>query len=118
MVINQKYLKEIRQLLGVYIILSLIWSIPSILSAKPLSIDPVVIIFGLQGYFVYLISRDKVKVVQRTLLCFISTYLGISIFDWLNIHRVSVTIPFYLVMLAIGIGLYVYLRVITKKEEK
>ena len=117
MTINHKYLKEIRQLFGVYIILSILWSISSFLSSKSLTIDPVTLVFGLQGYFVYIISRDKVKVAQRTIICLISTYLGVSLFNWLNIHEVSVTIPVYLVILTVSVALYAYLRFITKERK-
>jgi len=116
MAIDQKYMKDIRQFIGTFIVLSIIWSITSFLSTKSLSIDPVAIVFGFQGYFVYIISRDKVKVAQRTIFCFVSTYLGISLFDWLNIHEVSITIPVYLVLLSISVSVYAYLRIQTKKE--
>lgn len=117
MTINHKYLKEIRQLLGVYIILSILWSISNFSSSKSLTIDPVALVFGLQGYFVYIISRDKVKVAQRTIICLSSTYLGVSLFNWLNIHEVSVTIPIYLVILTVSVALYAYLRFITKERK-
>ena len=116
-IINHKHLKEIRQLLGVYIILSILWSISNFLSSESLTIDPVVLFFGLQGYFVYIISREKVKVTQRTIICLISTYLGVSIFNWLNIHEISVTIPVYLVILTVSVALYAYLRFITKERK-
>lgn len=117
MIINHKHHKEIRQLLGVYIILPILWSMSNFLSSESLTIDPVVLFFGLQGYFVYIISREKVKVAQRTIICLISTYLGVSIFNWLNIHEISVTVPTYFFILTVSVAIYAYLRFITKERK-
>lgn len=110
MTVNRKFLGEARQFIGTFILLSLLWSVSSLLSAKYLIIDPVVIIFGLQGYFVYIIARDKVNIVKRVIICLVTTYLGIKLFDLLGINQLTVSIPMYLFLLAISIAAYLYLR--------
>ncbi|AMG48986.1 MULTISPECIES: hypothetical protein [Enterococcus] len=110
MMMSRKFLVEARQFIGTFIILSLLWSISSLLSTQFLVIDPVVIIFGLQGYFVYIIARDKVNIVKRVIICLVTTYLGVKLFDVLGINQVTVSIPLYLFLLAISIVAYLYLK--------
>lgn len=110
MTVNRKLLGEARQFIGTFILLSLLWSVSSFLSSKYLLIDPVVIIFGLQGYFVYIIARDKVNILKRVIICLVTTYLGVKLFDLLGINQLTISVPLYLFLLAISIAAYFYLK--------
>ncbi|EPI26249.1 hypothetical protein A5804_002879 [Enterococcus faecium] len=107
---NIKVLKELKQFIGTFILLSFVWSIDSFVRTHSLLLNPVAIVFGLQAYFIYIIARDKNRIFQRIILCFLVSYLGISLLDLLNIQSIVINNYLYVLFLILGIGTYIYLQ--------
>ncbi|MCS8594177.1 hypothetical protein [Enterococcus faecium] len=107
---NIKVLKELKQFIGTFILLSFIWSASSLIKNHYLLFNPVAIIYGLQAYFIYIIARDKNRTFQRIIICFLISYLGISLLDLLNIQSIVINNYLYVLFLIIGIGTYIYLQ--------
>lgn len=107
---NIKVLKELKQFIGTFVLLSLVWSISSFVRTHSLLLDPVAIVFGLQAYFIYIITRDKNRVFQRLILCFLISYLGLSLLDRLDIQSIVINNYLYILFLVIGVGTYTYLQ--------
>ncbi|MGL9847801.1 hypothetical protein IGJ91_002971 [Enterococcus sp. DIV0765f] len=107
---NIKVLKELKQFIGTFILLSLVWSVSSFVRTHSLLLNPVAIVFGLQAYFIYIIVRDKNRIFQRIILCFLISYLGILLLDLLNIQSIVINNYLYILFLILGIGTYIYLQ--------
>ncbi len=108
---NEKFfLNESKNFIGAFILLSLLWGISSFFHSHSLILNPAYVVFGLQGYFVYTISRYKTKVLQRLVYCFITSYLCLKLIDLLKISELAINNYFFMGLIIVCIITYFYLK--------